>query len=57
MENLMIYVLLIKINKKITAVPLLKTVIWQCIYAIEESKVLLVFEHNNVGLKKLSSFV
>jgi hypothetical protein len=45
-----------KIN--ITVEPLFKTIKRQYIYSsIEDSEVVLVFERNNAGLKKLSSFV
>jgi hypothetical protein len=45
-------------NKNITAAPLFKTVTRQYIYSsTEEPEVVLVFERNNAGLKKLSSFV
>jgi hypothetical protein len=59
MENLMIQAVLIKINKKNTTVePLHKIIKGQYIYSLtEDSEVVLVFEHNNAGLKKLSSFV
>jgi hypothetical protein len=51
--------MLIKINNKISMHSLyLKTVKRQYIYSsIEDSEVILVAEHNNAGLKKLSSFV
>jgi hypothetical protein len=43
-----------KINKNITVEPLYKR---QYIYSsIEDSEVVLVFERNNTGLKKLTSF-
>jgi hypothetical protein len=50
---------LIKINNKISLYsPYLKTIKRQCIYSsTEDSEVILVSEHNNAGLKKLSSFV
>jgi hypothetical protein len=48
-----------KINKKyVTVEPLFRTIKRQYIYSmIEDSEVVLVFEHNNAGLKKVSSFV
>jgi hypothetical protein len=49
-----------KINNKnnITVEPLFKNYKRQYIYSsIEEPEVVLVFERNNSGLKKLSSFV
>jgi hypothetical protein len=46
-----------KINKNIT-VGYLKTIKRQYIYSsIEDSEVVLIFERNNAGLKKLSSIV
>jgi hypothetical protein len=45
-----------KNKKKIS--PSSKTIKRQCIYSsIENSEVVLVFELNNAGLKKLASFV
>jgi hypothetical protein len=48
-----------KINNKILPQSLyLKTIQRQYIYLlIEDSEVVLVFENNNAGLKKLSSFI
>jgi hypothetical protein len=59
MENAMIQAVLMEINNKISQQSLhLKSIKRQYIYSsIEDSEVVLVFEHNNAGLKKLSSFV
>jgi hypothetical protein len=48
-----------KINNKISLQSLyLKAIKRRCIYSsIEDPEVVLVFERNDVGLKKLSSFV
>jgi hypothetical protein len=48
-----------KINKKVSLYSLyLQTIKSQYIYlSIEDSEVVLVFERNNTGIKKLSSFV
>jgi hypothetical protein len=58
-ENLMIEAVAMKIYKKISLYSFyLKTVKRQYIYSsIEDSEVVFVLEHNNAGLKKLSSFV
>jgi hypothetical protein len=50
---------MMEISKKVTVESLyLKPLKRQCIYSsIEDSKVVPVFEHNNIGLKKLSGYV
>jgi hypothetical protein len=55
----MIKIVLMEINNKISLYSLyLKTIKRQYNYSsIEDSEVVLVFEHNTAGLKKLSSFV
>jgi hypothetical protein len=58
MENLIISVVPIKINQKITVEPLFKNykkMIHLFIY--RNSEVILLFERNDAGLKKLLSFV
>jgi hypothetical protein len=59
MENLIIYVVLMKINKKLPLYSFyLKTIKRQYTYSsIEGSEVVLVFKRNNAGLKKMLSFV
>jgi hypothetical protein len=47
-----------KINDNVSLYsPYLKTIKRQYIYLIEDLEVVLVFERNKAGLKKLSSFV
>jgi hypothetical protein len=54
----MIHVVLMKITKKSLYSLHLKTIKKQHIYSsIEDSEVILPFERNNAGLKKLSSCV
>jgi hypothetical protein len=55
----MIFIVLMKMNEKMSLWSLyLKTIKGQYIYSsIEDSEVVLVFERNNAGLKKLPSVV
>jgi hypothetical protein len=61
MGNLRIQVALMKTNNRISMYNIyecLKTIKRQYVYSsIEDSEAVLVFEGNNAGLKKLSSFV
>lgn len=55
MEILMIWVVLMRINKNMTVEPLLKYIKrWYISSSIKDSQFVLVSEHNNAGLKKLS---
>jgi hypothetical protein len=59
MENLMMQVVLMKINKKIPLLSLyLQTIKRQYIYSsIEDPEVVLISERNDAGLQKPSSLV
>jgi hypothetical protein len=59
MNNVVILVVLMKRNKKVTVEPLFKNYKETIHFYswIEDSEVVLVLERKNAGLKKLSSFV
>jgi hypothetical protein len=59
MENVMMQVMLTKVNNKVSLSSLyVKTVKRQYIYSsIEDSEAVPVFQRNDAGFKKLSSFV